>query len=111
MQHSAAIGPKWARPKENNNANQVTLVAAEAHVRIIRAMDRHQYNAKVQETACSALLSLATNDANKVTFMAAEAHVRIMRRGKNQRSKNSRGNSRGARPTADSHDSLTSAVF
>ena len=62
-----------------NDANKVTLVAAEAHVRIIRAMDRHQDDAKVQLSACGALWNLARNDANQVTLMAAEAHVRIIR--------------------------------
>jgi hypothetical protein len=36
-----------------NNANKVTLMAAEAHVRIIRAMDRHQDDAQVQEAAAA----------------------------------------------------------
>ncbi len=54
-------------------------MAAEAHVRIIRAMDRHQDDAKVQATACGALWNLAANDANQVTLVAAEAHVRIIR--------------------------------
>ncbi len=62
-----------------NDANRVTLMAAEAHLRIIRAMDRHQDNARVQEKACGALFSLAVNDANRVTLVAAEAHVRIIR--------------------------------
>ncbi len=56
----------------------MTLVAAEAHVRIIRAMDRHQDDAQVQEKACSALWILAANNANQVTLVAAEAHVRII---------------------------------
>ena len=62
-----------------NVVNKVTLVAAEAHVSIIRAMDRHQDDAQVQETACGALWNLAANNANQVTLMAAEAHVRIIR--------------------------------
>jgi hypothetical protein len=55
----------------DSDANQVTLMAAEAHVRIIGAMDRHQDDAQVQEKAC--------NNANQVTLVAAEAHVRIIR--------------------------------
>ncbi len=51
-------------------------MAAEAHVRVIRAMDRHQDAAQVQMEACGALASLATNIANQVTLVAAEAHVR-----------------------------------
>ncbi len=62
-----------------NNANQVTLMAAEAYVRITRAMDRHQDDAKVQEMACGALRNLAVNDVNQVTLVAAEVHVRIIR--------------------------------
>ncbi len=38
--------------RTNNDANQVTLRAAGAHVLIIRAMDRHQDDAQVQELAC-----------------------------------------------------------
>jgi hypothetical protein len=62
-----------------NDADQVTLMAAEAHVRIIRAMDRHQDDAQVLLEACLALMNLALNDANKVTLVAAEAHVCIIR--------------------------------
>jgi hypothetical protein len=59
-----------------NDANQVTLMAAEAHVRIIRAMDRHQDDAQVQEKACGALMNLALNDANKMTLaQAATAQI------------------------------------
>ncbi len=59
-----------------NNAKQVTLVAAEAHVRIIRAMDRHQDDAKVQAAACRALRNLTLNDANKMTLaQAATAQI------------------------------------
>ena len=58
----------------DNDANQVTLMAAGVHVRIIRAMDRHQDDAQVQEKACGALCYLAVNDANQVTLVAAEAH-------------------------------------
>ena len=50
---------------------------AEAHVRIIRVMGRHQDDAQVQGAACGALRNLGENDANKVTLMAA--HVRIIR--------------------------------
>ncbi len=49
----------------------MTLVAARAHVRIIRAMDRHQDDAQVQTAACGALRNFAANDANQVTLMAA----------------------------------------
>jgi hypothetical protein len=63
----------------DNDANKVTLMAAEAHVRIIRAMDLHQDDANVQKLACGALYNLAVNNANQVTLMAAEAHVRIIR--------------------------------
>jgi hypothetical protein len=45
-------------------------MAAEAHVRIIRAMDRHQDEAQVQEKACSTLQNLAFNDANEMTLVA-----------------------------------------
>jgi hypothetical protein len=38
-----------------NNANKMTLMAAEAHLSILHAMDRHQDSEKVQENACSAL--------------------------------------------------------
>jgi hypothetical protein len=62
-----------------NDANQMTLMAAEAHVRIIRAMDRHQDDSQVQKAACGALWNLAVNNANQVTLVAAEAHVRIIR--------------------------------
>jgi hypothetical protein len=55
-----------------NNANQVTLVAAGAHVRIILAMDRHQDDAKVQEMACRALVNLAEDNANQVTTWQPE---------------------------------------
>ncbi len=73
-----ACGALWMLA--NNDANQVTLVAAEAHVRIFRAMDRHQDNAEVQNSACIALSDLAAvDDANQVTPMEAEAHVRIFR--------------------------------
>ena len=54
-------------------------MAAEAHVRIIRAMDRHQDDAQVQEKACGALMNLAVNDANQVPLMTAGAHMRIIR--------------------------------
>ncbi len=50
-----------------------------AHVRIIRAMDRHQDYAQVQIMACNALMSLAANNADEVTLVAAEAHVSIVR--------------------------------
>jgi hypothetical protein len=62
-----------------NVANEVTLVAAEAHARIICAMDRHQADAQVQDWACDALWSLAVNDANRVALMAAGVHERIIR--------------------------------
>ncbi len=54
------------------DANKVTHVAAEAHVRIIRAMDRHQDDERLQEKACGALRRLAHNDTNYVTLMAAD---------------------------------------
>ncbi len=63
----------------HDDGNQVMLVAAGAHVRIIRAMDQCQDNAQVQITACGALWNLALNDANKGTLVAAGAHVRIIR--------------------------------
>ncbi len=69
-------GPRWTGAARGNDANQV---AAGAHVCIIRAMDRHQGDAQVQEKACGALRSLAVNNANQVTLVAAEAHVRIIR--------------------------------
>ena len=50
-----------------------------AHVGIIRKMDQHLDDARVQLVACKALTSLAANDANKVTLVAAGAHVRIIR--------------------------------
>ncbi len=40
-------------------------LAAEAHVRIIHAMDRHEDDAQVQVMACGALWNLAVNDANQ----------------------------------------------
>jgi hypothetical protein len=53
-----------------------TLVAAEAHVLIIRAMDRHQDDARVHEWACRALSNLALNDANKMILaQAATAQI------------------------------------
>ncbi len=39
-----------------NNANHVTLMAAEAHVHIIRAMGRHQDDAQMQGNAAFGLL-------------------------------------------------------
>ncbi len=57
-------------------------MAAEAHVRIIRAMDLHQDDLQVQMNACGARcarLILAGNYANKETVVAAGAHVRIIR--------------------------------
>jgi hypothetical protein len=38
-----------------NDANQMMLVAAGVHVRIIRAMDRHQDDVRVQKAACGVL--------------------------------------------------------
>ncbi len=35
-----------------NKDNHMPLIAAEAHVHIIRAIDRHEDNAQVQENAC-----------------------------------------------------------
>ncbi len=58
----AACGALWSLAV--NDANEVTLVEAEAHMRIIRAMDRHQDDAQVQEAACGALMNLAENNAN-----------------------------------------------
>ena len=69
-----ACGALWSLAL--NDANQVTLMAAEAHVRIIRAMDRHQDDARVQENACGALMKLALNDANKMILaQAATAQI------------------------------------
>jgi hypothetical protein len=62
-----------------NDANEVTLMAAKTHVRIVRAMDRHRDDAQVQKKVCGALSNLAFNDANQVTPVAAGAHVRIIR--------------------------------
>jgi hypothetical protein len=80
-----------------NNDNQVTLVAAEAHVRIIRTMDRHRDDAQVQETACGALMNLAENNANQVTLVAAEAHVCIS--ASPQSGRKSRAATAASRPT------------
>jgi hypothetical protein len=74
---TTACGALWILAA--NDANKVTLTAAEAHFRIIHAMDQHQDDARVQTTACGALQNLAVNNANKVTLVAAEAHVRIIR--------------------------------
>ncbi len=46
------VARSGALRRENNDANQVTLRAAGAHVLIILAMDRHQDDAQVQEMAC-----------------------------------------------------------
>jgi hypothetical protein len=69
---AAAQEPVTTPAPQSANAATVTLIEAGVHAHI-RAMDRHQGDAEVQETACGALWSLATNDANRVPLMGAEA--------------------------------------
>jgi len=60
----------------------MSLLTAGAHVRIIRAMERHQDCVQVQKSACKALMQLAKlNFDNKVTVaQAATAQIVIMMR-------------------------------
>jgi hypothetical protein len=52
-----------------NDANKVTLMAAEAHVRIIRAMDRHQERESALEQAYVRLVMTSTQEVDSGVCM------------------------------------------